>query len=421
MRIRQDESGQVLVLTALSMAAILGFLALAIDVGLLFNTKRDIQIAADAAATAAALDYSFNASTSSATTVADLAANANGVATSNVTVNFGSSGSITTPYHNSAGYVEVIISQPSQTFFMRAFSLWTGGNKFAKVPVAARAVAGTPGPSNACVYILDPTADDALDLQGSFTVTAANCGIVVDSNASDALNFTGGGGTLTAGSVSVVGGDSGHTGDSTPAPVTGATPVNNPLPNLTGPIPPAGCTYTSSATSVASGNPSISAGGVICYTKAVSMSNVTLAPGIYVFENGVTLGGTITSGTTGVPGGTTLDVYGGSFNLNTGTTLAVTPPTSGSLEGVVLMQPASNSNEIQIQKGDSFGSLSGIIYAPTAELYLQDSGGDKSGGVTLNTDLIVGTLFDKTATLTINSYSQSNPTLTPLKAVSLVE
>ena len=44
----------------------------------------------------------------------------------------------------------------------------------------------------------------------------------------------------------------------------------------------------------------------------------------------------------------------------------------------------------------------------------------KSGGISLTTDLIVGTLFDKTATLTINSYSLSHPT-TPLKVITLVE
>ena len=109
-----------------------------------------------------------------------------------------------------------------------------GGNNFSTVNVSARAVAGSPGASNSCVYILDPTASDAMELQGSFDVTAPNCGVVADSNASDALQLTGGGGTLTAGSVSVVGGDGGQTGDSTPAPVTGATPVSDPL-NITGP------------------------------------------------------------------------------------------------------------------------------------------------------------------------------------------
>ncbi len=135
-----------------------------------------------------------------------------------------------------------------------------------------------------------------------------------------------------------------------------------------------------------------------------------------MFENGVTTSGTITSGV----GGTTLDIQGGSFNVNTGTVLALVAPTSGETNGIALMEPATNSNQITIQKGNASGSINGIIYAPSAQLYLQDSGGDKSGGLSLTTDLIVNELFDKTATLTITSYSQSTPT-TPLTRVSLVE
>ena len=85
------------------------------------------------------------------------------------------------------------------------------------------------------------------------------------------------------------------------------------------------------------------------------------------------------------------------------------------------MQPASNSSQIQVQFGSSYGTFDGIIFAPTAQLYLQDSGGDKSGGVTLTTDVIVNTFYDKTATLTINSYTTAFGSSSPLTAVALVE
>ena len=63
MRLR-DESGQTLVLAALMGVLLLGFMALALDVGLLFNARRKVQIAADAAATAGAqayLNYGYDA------------------------------------------------------------------------------------------------------------------------------------------------------------------------------------------------------------------------------------------------------------------------------------------------------------------------------------------------------------------------
>jgi hypothetical protein len=161
------------------------------------------------------------------------------------------------------------------------------------------------------------------------------------------------------------------------------------------------------------------AGDAICYARAVAINNATLGPGIYVFENGVSLSGTVRSG----PGGTTIDVEGGSFTLSSGSTLdLVAPQSSGTASyetnGIALMQPASNTNQIAVQFGSSSGSLTGIIYAPGAQLYLHDSGG---GGVSLYSDLIVSRLFDKAATVTINNYTPASAAYAPLKQVTLVE
>lgn len=56
MDIRHDENGQVLVLTAFCMLVLLGFLALAVDVGMLYRQKRLVQTAGDAGALAAAAE-----------------------------------------------------------------------------------------------------------------------------------------------------------------------------------------------------------------------------------------------------------------------------------------------------------------------------------------------------------------------------
>lgn len=412
---RDNESGQVIILTALFMTVLLGFLALGIDVAMLFRARRNVQIAADAAAIGATMDYYYNGSVSAAQTVgkADSAANGitDGVKGATVTINCPPTSGPNTSAGGCNGFFEAKIKQPNGTAFMSLFN-------HSSVDVGARAVAGTPGGTTACVYILDPTASSALELQGSFDMTAAKCGIVVNSNSSSAIKFTGAGGSLTAGSVSVVGGATGHTEDSTPAVVTGAAAISDPL-NEPGPTPTNGkCTSTSTATSL-TGVIASPSGGVVCFTKAVSLNNVTLGTGWYVFENGVTTNGTIATGA----GGATIDVQNGGFNVNTGTVLNLVAPTTsinGLSSGIALMEPTGNTSQIKIQKGNATGNLTGIIYAPSAELYLQDSGGDKNGGIILTTDLIVGTLFDKTANLTINSYSLSHPT-TPLKSITLVE
>lgn len=420
MKVYRDESGQVMVLTVLCMTCFIGFLALAIDVGLVFRAKRNMQIAADAAATAAALDYLYNSSSgtaiAAAKTVGTTAASINGYSTSTgatITINSGDKGEITTPWHNSHGYFEAIISQPNPTAFMGFFGT-------SSMTVKARAVAGSPGIVNqACLYILNPqNVCPAASFQGSFTVTATKCGVMVNGTCGDALDFTGGGGTLTAASISVQGGAGGKTGDATPAPVTGVAPVTNPLQSIVPPDP-----TTLSCTPVGGGKKGGTLTGTIgtagtttCYSGDVTLSNATLS-GLIVFTGNVTLDGTIASG----GGGATIDLNSGGLLENTGTSINLSPPGSGTYEGVSLLAPASNTSTIEFDKGSSWGTFSGIIDAPGAYLYLHDSGGDKNGGLVLNADVIIGTVFDQTATWTINSWSESNPTSSPLLHVALVE
>src|SRR5665213_4193326 len=116
MKFGREESGQMLILVALNTALLFAFLALAIDVGLLFRAKRQMQVAADAAAVAGALDYKFNNSVTSAQAAGKAASASNGVTD-------GTNGSVVTinvpptsgPYTGTAGFVEAIVSQPSTT------------------------------------------------------------------------------------------------------------------------------------------------------------------------------------------------------------------------------------------------------------------------------------------------------------------
>jgi Flp pilus assembly protein TadG len=48
MKLNKGESGQTLIVIALCMTVLLGFIALAVDVGMLFQTWRNMQVAARA-------------------------------------------------------------------------------------------------------------------------------------------------------------------------------------------------------------------------------------------------------------------------------------------------------------------------------------------------------------------------------------
>lgn len=405
MRFRQDEQGQSLILVVFSMGLLLGFLALAIDVGILFRTKRNLQIAADNAATAAALDYYYNSTANGAVASAEAvgvaAAGQMGVTPSLVTMHYASE--ITTPYHRTAGYFETVITQPNATVFMSLFG-------YSNVNVTARAVAGTPSPAQGCVYVTNPAnVCPAMHLQGSFTVNA-NCGVVVEGTCSSALDFTGRGGTLTASSVAVQGGVGGQSSDSTPAPVTGVAAITNPLQAIVPPTP-SNCTAATTLSGTIG-----TAGGTVCYSGNITLSNATIN-GTVVFTGNLTLAGTVTTGSSGG----TIDLNSGTMTESSGTTINLTAPTSGPYMGIALMAPPTNTSTITFEFGNTSGTLNGIIDTPGANLYLHDSGGDRNGGLTLTTDLVVGTLDDQTANLTVYSYGQTNPGSNPLLSVSLVE
>ena len=58
MRIHRDDRGQTIMLVALALPILLGFVGIATDLGSLFKDRRTIQTAADAAAIAGALNLS---------------------------------------------------------------------------------------------------------------------------------------------------------------------------------------------------------------------------------------------------------------------------------------------------------------------------------------------------------------------------
>jgi Flp pilus assembly protein TadG len=435
------ESGQALIVSALCMTCLIGFVALAADVGIMLRDKRLLQIAADSAAIAGALEINYDSG--AVTTAALAAATQNGFAatTSGTTTTAGVTVTVNTPPLSgphagvaNTNYVEVIVSQKQSTFFMNVFGI-------ASMTPTVRAVAQNGGSSYGCVYALSPTGDPkkgwGIDLQGSFTLNTPNCGVIVDTATSNGLNFTGSAGIVDAGSVGVVGGVSGA--PSNPfTPVTGIAPQSDPLlGTLPAPPDPSKLTCTAPPGGTLTGVlPALGASHIACYSGTVSLTNVTLAAGTYVFTGDVNVSGTVTTAQPPPPvppstvsanplNGTTIDIDSGTLSTATGTTWGLYAPQAASTtytnyNGIALMQPKSNSNTMSIQSGNAFGKIDGIIYAPTAQLFLNDSGGDKSSGITLITDLVVGTLEDKTATLNITSYSQSTSG-SPLTKVVLVE
>ncbi len=452
-RFVKDERGQVLVLTALSMTMLMAMLALAIDVGLLFRGRRMAQTAADAAAMAGALEWNYNGVTNVGS-VARTAAGNNGITNTATNVHVNMSPNITSPYHNTSGYVEVVVSQPNPTFFMAVFN-------YAPLNVTARGIAGiTPGPS--CIIQLDRNKDaSSLWIKGNTTITTPNCGIQV--NSSDGSAFCDQGNAKIDGPYIRVTGNQaggGKCGKNSGAPLfPNAPPVNDPYANVPDPKTLCNGSNETALTSITAANvgslpssiyPTSGTGPgatVTCFAGAnVNLSNVSLggsattqAPdtnaNLYVFLNGVSMTGTVNVvGTLAITGGT-FNQGNATLNVNAPGANNDTAAKAGDLyNSIGLEQSASDTNSscqdpsgnkalvnknegcLQVQFGSGSGTMDGVIYAPTSMVYLQDQGGSIGAAGVISYSMYVNSQLNIT-----DSYFHANPNSSPLSSVQLVE
>ncbi len=423
-----DESGQALVITALCMTCLLGFVAIAADVGIMLREKRLAQIAADGAAIAGAADLSYGNATTSARAAAAQNGFTNGSGGATVTVNappsFGA-------YATQQGYVEVIISQAQPTLFMGLFGR-------SSMTVAARAVAAN-GPGTGCIYALS-SSGPAITGSGGASLSDPSCGVIVDSSSNNGLSLSGGA-SISVKSIGIVGSADSVSGGAsvTPAPVFDITPVSDPLVYLQASAP----SYNTSSLSCAaaanvSGGHTLNlapSGPVACYNGISASGGSTLNitnPGVIVINGSLGLSGGSTAnfgaglyyitGQFAASGGNTasgtgVTFYaaspGGSFNLSGGVNLNLTAPTSGTYNGLLFWQAQGNTQPITLSGGAS-STLKGVIYAPSASLSM--SGG---AGSNLYTDLVVSSMA-LSGGANLLSYAAVNAN-SPIHAVRLVE
>jgi hypothetical protein len=417
MRMFRNEEGQTLVITALCMVCFMGFMALAVDVGILFSARRKLQNAADAAATAAALRY-INTYTgtngAAAQTAAIDAGNKAGQANSSGSVNVVVNTNPASPaaHRGCVGtncYFEAIVTQQNPTFFYSAFfALWKGQSA-GTVGVGARAVAGSPGVSDNCIYLTNKNGT-ALKVQGNWDINAANCGVYINSSSSSVEDDTGKAAKsgISAASISIVGS---MPNDVTIAPGSNPTvlqtlPQSIPFGDVPSPTVPASCPAPSGGK--LTGTPAAG-----CYSGTVTIGNATLN-GLYVFTGDVTINGAVTG--TNV----TLAIMNsgstwGSLTVKPGnSTVNLTAPTTGTYSGIVVFQPTANTNTLKLQAGNTHGTWTGWVYAPGAALSMQDNG---SKNFTMG-GLVVDHIDNGPAALYITGYT---PSSSPLKYVALVE
>jgi hypothetical protein len=378
-----------------------GFIAFGIDVQNLFRAKRQAQAAADAAAIAAAEEYSYG--TTAETTAAEAVAKLNGFdsgAVTNpatVTVHTPTSGN----YIGSASYLQITVSKPIPTFFVALI------NHKSTMTVSARAVAAAGQSSPSCICLEGTTGTD-LNLSNNSKLIPIGCGTTVNSSSSNAVKIVGSAtlGGLSIGSVSTNWDTSANVNNN--GSVASGTKVVQGITTSCSPPVPVAPTYSSAQctadplTHYGSGGSSYSvgpgssysttqSGGVVCYnslTVGINSDRVNLNAGIYVI-NGGTLHFLSGANNTSSTGGNGVVFYlTGTANLviDNGANVNLTAPSSGTYAGIIVLQDPADTSAISIQ-GGSNTSFNGAIFAPTSNVTLGNG-----SGTTLGADLVAKTL-----------------------------
>ncbi len=238
------------------------------------------------------------------------------------------------------------------------------------------------------LIVLDPTAGGALSISGNASIKLTG-GVYVDSSSSSAI-LASGNAAINAAVIDVHGSvsKSGNASFS-PAAVTKAAVVNDPLSGLAVPSETGLTNYGSYSLS---GNSTATIKSGIYSAIAVSgNASLTMSAGIYI----ITGGGFSVSGNASVTG-TGVTIYNtnsafpssggtsGAITLSGNGTFKLTPATTGTYANLLFIQPAANTH-VLTYSGNAMAGVSGTIYAPSAGLV-------ESGDAQLNASIIVDTI-----------------------------
>jgi Flp pilus assembly protein TadG len=382
--------GAIVVLVAFCLAAILAFVAIAIDGGSLLEERRQAQATADAAALAAAenlfanypknkgLDAGGNAAAAAQAVAAANGFNNDGtrsivtVRTSPLTYLGGPNQGLPLP----KGYVEVTVQYNQPRYFSSVIGTGT-------IPVQARAVGrGNWEPAFVGIHVLDLYAKAALNsVGGSSATVTGGAKVIVNSNDPEAAITNGG--TVTASELDVTGGiaSTGGGGGFFGNINLGTDPQPDPLRNIPEPDPSTFVNQSNGKTQFANGDhilsPGIYHGGISVSGKA----NLTLLPGNYYMDGGgFTMSGQGNLFAAGVmifnAPKSNSDVI--SITGSDSGSVYLTPPTSGLYQGLTLFQQRSSSNTLTVSGSGSM-YVTGTFYAAGGLMKVSGGGASQIG------------------------------------------
>ena len=406
-RAADSERGAILVITSVGIVALLGFAAIAVDLGDSRQRSRHHQSATDMTATAAAMELSSNAADTNSQAQAHLTGK--DFAERNLSTSLMFTGcrtsapgrqcytdgdmyvEITTPHAGLASFpahqqVEVTVCSQSPGMLGPAVGLTPSEVCRSAVGLLDETIANSPA-----IMALNPTASEAFHLEGVAVAVGVNGGLVSNSSSgsafhmkdnTDAISSGDGASVLAVGGASLAGSYS-----LSPAPTTGAPVTPDPWASVVEPTVSSSGSYNSSTKTFTPG----SYGSI----KIDKPGTYVFQPGIYKFTGEFKIEGAGVR----ILADNVLWYFAGSGRANWGSGTnyirisAMGPSTyyggnSGAFPPLAIFQSRSNSNAFHIGDDIRIGNRSGTsctvtntagiaggVYIPNSQLRVRGNTG----------------------------------------------
>ncbi len=370
----KSERGVVAIYMGLTLPVFVGGIALGAEMGHLYWLQRELQHAADMATHAAATRRLYGDNDAEQKLAAQQVMLSSGIKKTVSTFTLNSppkTGNYVTPSPQWA--IEGVFSYVYPRLFSSIFS-------DTPYVISARSVVISRANGTACVLATNPSKQGAVSVIGSASVVVDGCWVAANSDATDASDFVGTKGALTADCVRAVGSvDDGATtvkrgvetsqlNTDCDAPLEYAPHIEDPYANRTPPSHPKSCNEE--------GADGSTIGGVTLHCRDWSpLNGVT---GVHLFRNNakMTINGTdrISSGEDGV---TFYFEDESSPQINGGAEIDFKAPIKDHFptKGMLFWAAVGNTQDMKIN-GNSDSSLSGAIYSPSGKIIWLGSGSE---------------------------------------------